>query len=293
MKSTIAPLIPAYNLSSAQITRIIEGLPKDYETPTIVYNDQDTHLHEYLDSLKTKGRVQVVYIPFQVGKAEAVRHGLQALLKTSTAQIIVQIDGRAKQPLEEVFGVVQKLIETGSHIAVGNRYKLQDMRDQVHRKTISCIFSAILESTTGIKLQDTVCGLRAYIRELAVRFCYLRSFGYGLEIEQLLITATHGMTVIDCPVQSNRQEDATNAEKIEDNLYTLINYGHELKMSDNIRAVLCFMLVKLKQRQIFEVDLSAFGRSEQVRFNYVGANKTAIGGYTNQAVIDSYFVSAT
>ncbi len=158
---SIAPLLPAYNLLPNEVDQIINKLPKGYTVPTVIYNDDNVSLQTHLEYLEKNGRIQAVYIPFQVGKAEAMRCGYRKLFDFSMADIIVQIDGRSKQPAEEVEKLVHKLIETNSHMIVGNRYGLQNIEGQVHRLAISTLFSAIIESLTGYQLQDTVCGARA------------------------------------------------------------------------------------------------------------------------------------
>lgn len=280
MGITVAPLIPAFRLSPMEIAEILVKLPRAYELPLVVYNDDDAPLHAYLESLEMDGRLHVVSIPFQVGKAEAVRRGLQVLLETSTADIVVQLDGHLKQPPEEIAGLVQGLTKTGLNMVVANRYALQSMDDQEHRVTIAGLISMIIEQLTGYRLHDVVCGTRAYVRDLATHFLHLRSFGYGLEVEEILIASSLGASVGEWPIHSKRQESATSAEKIEDNIYALISYGHEIRMPNTVRATLSFMLSQIKQRRSFEIDLTVFGNSGRIRFDHAGETGPVGGGYS-------------
>jgi hypothetical protein len=263
-----------------EIAETLARLPKTYELPLVVYNDDDASLRAYLESLEMDGRLHVVYIPFQVGKAEAVRSGLQVLLETSTADVVVQLDGHLKQPPEEVAGLVQRLTNTGSNMIVANRYALQSMEDQAHRVAIAGLISTIIEQLTGYQLHDVVCGTRAYVRDLATHFLHFRSFGYGLEVEEILIASSLGASVDEWPIHSKRQEGATGAEKIEDNIHALISYGHEMRMPDPVRATLSFMLSQIKQRRSFEIDLTVFGNSGRIRFDHAGETGPVGGGYS-------------
>jgi len=283
-----APLVPAYHLSCLEITELLNRLPEGLGTPFVVYNDDDSRMREHLESLERGGQLRAVYVPLQVGKAEAVRQGLQMLLDMSAADVIVQVDGHLKQPPEEVPELVCHLVETGLQMVVTNRYGFQNLRGQTHRSTISGLLSDIVEQLTGYKLHDVVCGTRAYVRSLAQQFLHVRSFGYGLEVEEVLIAASEGLSVGECPTRSNLQASATNAEKIEDNLFALINYANETRMPDNTRAMLCFMLTRVKQRTSFDVDTAVFGTSGVVRFEYIGDGGSIANGYASGTAADGY-----
>jgi hypothetical protein len=288
MDTSMAVLIPAYHLSVVEIADILQRLPKDCESILVVYNDNQPSVRSYVESLEKAGRLHAAYFPFQVGKTEAVRSGLRRLLDASTAKIIVQMDGHMKQPPEESAGIVAQLVNTNSHMIVANRYDLQNMKEQEHRVAISGLISVIVAYLTGYKLHDVVCGMRAYVRELAEHFCHVRSFGYGLELEEILIAAAQHSSVGEWPVHSNLQADATNTEKIEDNIFTLINYAGEMQMSDSVRAALSFMLVKIKQRKSFDIDMAVFGSSGIVQFEYVGNDQSKVDSYTSGTAQDGY-----
>lgn len=291
MKEPFAPIIPAYHLSPHEVSGVLDRLPAGCEAPLFVYNDEEAAVREHLESLERNNQIRAIYLPFQVGKVEAVRRGLQTLLATSTAEVIVQVDGHLKQPPEEISDLVQKLIETRSHMVVTNRYGLQDMNDQIHRVTAADLFSALVRQLTGYQVSDLVCGTRAYTRELARHFLRLRCFGYALEIEEVLIAASLGMQVQERPTHSNRQEDATNTEKIEDNAYAILCYANETKMSDDFRAKLSFILASLKKRVSFDVDTSVFGLAGVVRFEYTGRDLAMINAYTSGTSRDGYSIS--
>jgi hypothetical protein len=291
MGYAVASLIPAYHLAPKEIDEIVKRLSPAYETPLVVYNDEDKNLRDYLNFQHNCGQLRVIYIPFQIGKAEAVRRGLQSLISTSKADIVVQIDGRLKQPPDEVAQIVEYLIDSKAHMVVANRYHLQNLEGQVHRATASGLFSAIVKQLTRYNLQDVACGTRAYVRNLAARFLATRSFGYGLEVEEILIASTLGLAVEQWPIHSNHQDNATNAEKVEDNLLAFLSYANETKMSDTFRATLCHMLANIKKRNSFDIDTSALGYQGVIHFEYVGGSAIAVNAYTSGTASDGYSVS--
>lgn len=280
MDTLVAPIVPAFRLSPNEVAEILSRLPKTYERPLFVYNDDEAALRSCLEKLERERRVRVLYIPFQVGKAEAVRRGLKMLLDMSRAEVIVQLDGHLKQPPEAVGALVRQLISMGSGMTVANRYAQQALEDQQHRIAITRVVSAIVQELTGYRLQDVVCGTRAYSRDLANRFLGLRAYGYGLEIEQILIASCSDANIAQWPVESNRQEGATSAEKIEDNLYALLARGSELRISDSARAVLSFMLAQIKERKTFRVDLTLFADCGEIQFDYRASADSVADGYS-------------
>jgi hypothetical protein len=288
MNPLVAPLIPAYHLSLEEIRSTLEKVPKHFEIPLIVYNDEDVLTYEHLKSLEKEGQIRLVYIPFQVGKAEAVRRGLKFLLRQSDANIIVQLDGRSKQPVESTKDLVDTLICSNNHMVIGNRYKLQNMEGQFHRTSSSILLSTLVERMTGHKIHDTACGMRAYVRYLAEKFCNLKSFGYGLEIEEILISHSHGLKIGELPIHSNKQDDKTNAEKIEDNFHVLISYSRDKNIKDDAISLLSHILLQVKKRVSFGFNLSVFKSDKTFVFEYIRGEELIIEGYTNQKIIDAY-----
>lgn len=287
----IACIIPAYKVSVVEINKLLSILPKNFIPPLIAYNDSDSMLIKHLKYLERNGYLLLFQLPYQVGKAEVMRQSIKFLLSISDADIIVQTDAHLKQPPEKLTNIVECLLETNSHMIVANRYGNQFLEDQEHRRAVSTCLSKIIKKITGYNLVDTVCGTRAYTRELARSFSQLNSFGYGLEMEQILIAAKHGLRVGECIVNSNRQSDTTNSEKIEDNFYTLISYCGSLEISDDIRAILCHILANVKKRVTFSVDMSLFNIPGIIAFNYVGGTGEHIAAYTSGLATDGYRLS--
>lgn len=285
---TISCLIPVYHSSVAEVSHLLKFLPNNFGIPLIIFNDNDYEVEFYLRSLEESKKIQLLHIPYQVGKARAVQLGLQYILKNSDAEVFLQVSARSKQPMGQVISLVEHLLASQAHMVVGNRYKLQDMEGQIHRMTVASFFSIIVRYITGYELIDTVCGTRVYFRSLAEEFACGRSFGYGLEMEELLIAAIKGYRVADYPLESNRQADSTNAEKLEDNMFALISYAHEMNLSTTLKNSFHHVLSHLKRRKSFDVNLQPFGGVGSTHFEYVGGGETIVDSYTNQVAEDAY-----
>src|SRR6266567_5960579 len=98
----IAALVPAYKLRVDEVHEIVNRLSvtSSFQTPLFIFNDDDLELYQELNGLQASGRAGALFLPFQVGKAEAIREGLRHLLQASAAELFVQLDGHLKQPVE-------------------------------------------------------------------------------------------------------------------------------------------------------------------------------------------------
>jgi hypothetical protein len=231
-----------------------------------------------LRELEASKKIRLLVLPFQVGKAEAIRRGLIRLLREKDIDAVVQIDGRQKQPPEDVSVLIDCFKKSGADMVVANRYAYKDKKLDRHRITISTTLAGIIKYFTGIDIRDAACGMRIYRVKLARQFLQLRSFGYGLEAEQLIIASLNKAQVIHAPIHSKPQEIYTSAEKIEDNLIALLAYAKELSMNNDAKATLSYFLFNIKQRNIFNCNLKAIGIDKQIK----GKPVTSSGewGYT-------------
>ena len=287
----VAALLPAFRLSKDEINKVIAQIPQDFELPLVVLNDDEEAITQYLYNLAQSQKIRFLRIPYQVGKTEAIRQGLKLLLQESSAKLIAQIDGRSKQPAWQLALLAEKISKDQVDMVIGDRYANQNMVGQDHRKAGTGLMGLMVKHLTGYDLPDAVCGTRVYVRELAIQFLNMRCFGYGAELEQILIAAIHSGKVSSYPLETNRQADLTNTEKIEDNVFTLLNYASEIGMSDTVRSTLSFILSQLKRRKTFDVDLSVFGGDKIVRLKYLGVQESIVDAYTDQIARDAYTAS--
>lgn len=287
MKQVISCVIPVYDLSMIQLVETIERLPDKIERVVIALNDAKRTSINKLYSINTR-EIVFIDIGMQVGKAEALRRGINLSLRKFNSDIIVQLDGDLKQRPEDLQALISLVSSGNSDFAIANRYGYQNLRTQNHRMAGSQSFSILVSSLTGIRLPDVVCGMRAYNRDLAKLFVQSRSFGYGVEVEQVIIAAMHKAKISYQSVVSNIQHGATNAEKIEDNLYAILSYSSDLKISDSLLSMLCNILVEIKKRNDFQVDLDSFAIKARVYWKYLGIRNGKIGAYSSGTLNDGY-----
>ena len=280
----VQPLIPCYNISISEFDLLLESMPLVYEKPLIITNGVSRDVATYLDKLKNSNTIDLIILPFQIGKAETIRQGLRHIL-TKNIDIVVQIDGRNKQLCNQTISHCE-LVKDGFDLVLSNRYHYQDVSNQEHRYSFLKLVNHIVVAIAGYSFQDLVCGTRAYTKELAQYFTKSRSFGYGIEIEQALIAMSKNKKIIDIGVQSNIQHKGTNVEKIEDNFSTLLSYAIDLDYRDDIIFLLNLIMVNIKKRIDFEIDARCIGIENKILFKYVMPNQT--NAYTSGTYNDGY-----
>lgn len=255
----VVPVIPAYALTEAELRGTVSRLPALFGRPLVVVNDAaaSTTARTAMQ-LQSEALADVHFVPWQVGKAEAMRIAMTRV-RDVDFDAVVQLDGDLKQPPEDTQCLVDAWTASGADMVVANRYAYQDLESQPHRATISGALAQIVRHMIQVDLFDCVCGMRLYSRALALAFVDLRSYGYGLEIEQLLIAGIHDATIVQARIRSDRQSGFTPGEKIVENIAAILAHGADYALGHETRTHLCSIVAAIKARRDFTIDLSAFG----------------------------------
>jgi hypothetical protein len=276
---SIAAVIPASDLDADEMLQTVAALPADW----LVVVSANGATREMLDAarhLADSGRVALEVCEHVLGKVEAVRRGIAIALDDTATEVVVQLDGDLKQPPQQAVLLAHTLVTSSVDLIVANRYADQDLAAQQHRHALSQVMSDLLSSLTEIRVSDTVCGMRGYTRHLARVFVReLRAFGYGLEIEQLLIAAETGAAVNEIGVLSNHQANATAAEKLEDNFCAIQSRASTLGASPLQSALLCSYIVMLKRRCSVGIDFPSTSATRKVMLEYLGDSASVPDAY--------------
>ena len=95
----IGVIFPFNSIDPRALEKSLDRIDDADIIPIVVINDSTfdaAKLAHLLESRKT----DFIYLPYQIGKAETIRKGIDSLLMNKEIQYIAQIDGRNKQPLE-------------------------------------------------------------------------------------------------------------------------------------------------------------------------------------------------
>lgn len=163
-------VIPIFN-EEANITNLWTRLSKVLETTwggtgkswEVVFTDdgsRDRSLAMLLEIARQEPRVTVIEFNRNYGQHSAI-FGAFAVVR---GEVVVTLDADLQNPPEEIPKLVAK-IEEGFDVAGGWRQG-RTANDSIFRTLPSKIVNAVTRKTTGVKLNDYGCMLRAYRREI-------------------------------------------------------------------------------------------------------------------------------
>jgi dolichyl-phosphate beta-glucosyltransferase len=175
MAFTITIIIPCYNESSRlQSSAFLSYLEENSETHFLFVDDGSTdgtvHL---LKQLKEEAPKQISYIvlPQNSGKAEAVRQGIVAAMKTSV-EFVGFWDADLATPLSEIAKFSSLLVNDQQKMMIcGSRIKRLGACIERHwyRHYLGRIIATLVSNVLQLPTYDTQCGAKLFRRELATK----------------------------------------------------------------------------------------------------------------------------
>jgi undecaprenyl-phosphate 4-deoxy-4-formamido-L-arabinose transferase len=247
MDPYLSIVIPIYNEEEnipALWARLSKVMAEHFADPAkpweIIFTDdgsRDRSLAMLMDLAKIEPRVKVVEFNRNYGQHSAI-FGAFAEVK---GQIIVTLDADLQNPPEEIPKLVAK-VEEGFDVVGGWRQGRQ-ANDSFFRTMPSMIVNAVTRKTTGVKLHDYGCMLRAYSREVveAMLLCKERSSFIPA------LANSFAKHITEVPVA--HAERAAGESKY--GLWKLINLQFDLLTS--------FSLLPLQALSVFGVITAGFG----------------------------------
>jgi undecaprenyl-phosphate 4-deoxy-4-formamido-L-arabinose transferase len=181
MNPYLSIVIPIFNEEAniAQLwARLSRVLAEHFQDPAkpweVVFTDdgsRDQSLFLLLAIAKDEPRVSVVEFNRNYGQHSAIF----GAFAEARGQVIITMDADLQNPPEEIPKLVAK-IEEGFDVVGGWRQGRMD-NDSLFRTLPSKIVNAVTRKTTGVRLHDYGCMLRAYRREIvdAMLLCKERS----------------------------------------------------------------------------------------------------------------------
>lgn len=183
MKADVAVVIPAYN-EAARLddAPFLAFLARDDRAMLVFVNDGSTDLTSIrLESLRAAapaGRVDVVTLVANGGKAEAVRAGLRHAMATG-AGLVGFADADLSAPLDEMTALrVELERHPEAWAAIGSRVKLlgRTIERSELRHYLGRVFATCASITLGLPVYDTQCGLKLFRNVPAIAAAVERPF---------------------------------------------------------------------------------------------------------------------
>jgi glycosyltransferase involved in cell wall biosynthesis len=135
------------------------------------------------------------------GKGFSVRHGMLE----ARGEIALFTDADLSTPIEEADKLINALNIPGCDVAIGSRgmdRSLIEVHQSIIREQAGILFNQFVRGITGIPLNDTQCGFKAFRRvPTKIIFEQQRIEGFGFDPEILFLAQRHGLKIAEIPVR--------------------------------------------------------------------------------------------
>jgi dolichyl-phosphate beta-glucosyltransferase len=206
-------VIPAYN-EERRLGRTLAATfdyldAQDYTGEVIVVDDGSTdRTAEVARGFEARagGRLRVLANPGNRGKGYSVRNGMLH----ADGEILLFYDADLSTPLGEIPKVIEPIAGDRYDVVIGSRAlnpELIGEHQSAFRELRGRAGNFIIRTLTGLDLQDTQCGFKAFRRRSAhAVFELQRINGFGFDPEILFIAQKQGWRLLEVPVRWNHVE---------------------------------------------------------------------------------------
>jgi len=201
----ISVVIPLHNeeanvpLLAAKLTPALVALGREYEVIFINDGSTDATAARVKEACAADPRLKAIHFRRNAGQTAA----MQAGFTHARGDIIVAMDGDLQNDPADIGRVIAKLDE-GYDLVSGWRKDRRD--DPIKRNFLSRVANGLISSTTGVRLHDYGCSLKAYRREVLEgialygemhRFIPVYAYWNGARIGEVTVThhaRVHGVS---------------------------------------------------------------------------------------------------
>ena len=148
---------------------------------------------------RAQGRIATLMMPHNVGKAEAVRYGLQHALSNG-ASIVGYADADLATPITELERLVDVLLASSANALLASRVALlgRQIERRASRHYLGRVFSTAASMALALPVYDTQCGAKLFRRCEALTFAletpFLTRWVFDVELISRLLTGPHAMS---------------------------------------------------------------------------------------------------
>lgn len=145
----------------------------------------------------SQGRVELLTLEKNGGKAEAVRRGLQHALSQG-AVIAGYLDADLATPASEMIRLIEALRVSGVQVVLGSRIRLLggEVQRSPARHYLGRVFATVASQALRLEVYDTQCGAKVLRVNSALRFALQKPFksrwAFDVELIERLLTAPEG-----------------------------------------------------------------------------------------------------
>ena len=192
-------LIPAYKPNDNLISFIQSLETRGLEV--VVVNDGSGE--DYLPlfrKIEKQSLAKVIHLEKNQGKGAALKAGLAYLNTVNDDFQVITLDADGQHSLRDSLLLLQKSLKNEGSLLLGSRAQSKDspLRSRIGNYITKKVFSL----TTGVKVEDTQTGMRAFSKSLIPKLLQIQGNRYEYEMNMLLDFAKQGIPIKEYPIET-------------------------------------------------------------------------------------------
>lgn len=192
-------LIPAYKPKENLISFIQSLEARGLEV--VVVNDGSGE--DYLPlfhKIQEQTLATVIHLEKNQGKGAALKAGLAYLNTVNDDFQVITLDADGQHSLQDALFLLQKSLENEGSLLLGSRMQSKD--SPLRSRIGNYITKKVFFLTTGVKVEDTQTGMRAFSKQLIPKLLKIQGNRYEYEMNMLLDFAKQGIPIKEYPIET-------------------------------------------------------------------------------------------
>ncbi|HEX3020984.1 MAG TPA: bifunctional glycosyltransferase family 2/GtrA family protein [Lachnospiraceae bacterium] len=191
-------VIPAYDPDECLIN-LIKEIRSRTQFNILIVNDGSSHDTSRIFET-AKEYAMVLTHERNMGKGQAIKTALKSIQENYENSIVVFADADGQHRIEDIIKVCQEVTRKGNGLLIGSRRFTGKVpaRSQFGNTVTRHIFRLV----SGVKVQDTQTGLRAYRTEMIPFFLSIEGCRYEYEMNVLLACARNKIPIFEIPIET-------------------------------------------------------------------------------------------
>ena len=192
-------LIPAYKPNENLIS-FIQSLEARGLRVVVVNDGSGEDYLPLFHKIQEQSLAKVIHLEKNQGKGAALKAGLSYLNTINDDFQVITLDADGQHSLQDALFLLQKSLENEGSLLLGSRAQSKDspLRSRIGNYLTKKVFSL----TTGVKVEDTQTGMRAFSKQLIPKLLKIQGNRYEYEMNMLLDFAKEGIPIQEYPIET-------------------------------------------------------------------------------------------
>lgn len=181
-KQQVAVIIPCFNEAKRLEARVFTDFIENHNEISFIFVN-DGSLDQTIEILRQmaghiSGRIEIIDLPINLGKAEAVRQGINKAISTGF-EFVGYLDADLATPLEEIPRLVNVFDRSPEvWLVMGSRVQLlgREIKRRPVRHYLGRIFATVVSIMLKLPVYDTQCGAKFFRNNPATRIVFSQKF---------------------------------------------------------------------------------------------------------------------